>query len=102
MKKTLSLILALVMLIAVTSAFAEGKEIDGLADRGITIHEAGLNEVDDLVSPTTGRNLMEMLMRQQWSLCISPAFLQAVEVFGNKTPPTITSASYMRPDNCTA
>lgn len=60
MKKTLSLILALVMLIAVTSAFAEGKEIDGLADRGITIHEAGLNEVDDLVSPTTGRNLMEI------------------------------------------
>ena len=60
MKKTLSLILALVMLIAVTSAFAEGKAIDGLADRGITIHEAGLNEVDDLVSPTTGRNLMEI------------------------------------------
>lgn len=60
MKKTLSLILALVMLFAVTSAFAEGKAIDGLADRGITIHEAGLNEVDDLVSPTTGRNLMEI------------------------------------------
>ena len=60
MKKILSLILALVMLIAVTSAFAEGKAIDGLADRGITIHEAGLNEVDDLVSPTTGRNLMEI------------------------------------------
>jgi hypothetical protein len=60
MKKTLSLILALVMLIGVTSAFAEGKEIDGVSDRGITIHPAGLNEVDDLVSPTTGRNLMEI------------------------------------------
>lgn len=60
MKKTLSLILALVMLIGVTSAFAEGKQIDGTSDRGITIHPAGLNEVDDLISPTTGRNLMEI------------------------------------------
>lgn len=60
MKKTLSLILALVMLLSMTSALAEGKQIDGLADRNITINPAGLNEVEDMVSPTTGRNLMEI------------------------------------------
>ena len=60
MKRTLSLVLALVMLLGVTFAYAEGKEIDGLTERNIKINEAGLNEVDDLVSPTTGRNLMEI------------------------------------------
>ena len=60
MKRTLSLVLALIMLLSVTAAFADGKQIDGLAERKIKINEAGLNEVDDLVSPTTGRNLMEI------------------------------------------
>jgi hypothetical protein len=60
MKKILSMIIALVMLLSLTSAMAEGKEIDGLTERNISIHSAGTNEVDDLVSPTTGRNLMEI------------------------------------------
>ena len=60
MKKTLSLLLALAMLLSMTTALAEGKQIDGLAERNIKINPAGLNEVDDLVSPTTGRNLMDI------------------------------------------
>ena len=65
MKKTLSLILALVMLLGMSAAFAEGKEIDGLTDRGIKINTAGLNEnpndlIAQMISPTTGRNLMEI------------------------------------------
>ena len=65
MKKTLSLILALAMLLSVTAAFAEGKPIDGATARNITIHPAGLNEdpnemISQMISPTTGRNLMEI------------------------------------------
>lgn len=60
MKKILSLVIALAMLLSMTSALAEGKQIDGLAERNITINPAGLNEVDDMISPTTGRNLMEI------------------------------------------
>ena len=65
MKKTLSLILALVMLFAMASAIAEGKEIDGLADRKIKINPAGLNDDADTCwangySPTTGRPISEI------------------------------------------
>ena len=65
MKKTLSLVLALAMLLGMASAVAEGKQIDGLGNRGITINPAGLNDDADTcwsngVSPTTGRNLMEI------------------------------------------
>ena len=65
MKKTLSLILALVMMLVMASALAEGTQIDGVTERNITINPAGLNEDADTCwangySPTTGRNLMEI------------------------------------------
>ena len=65
MKKTLSLILALAMLLSMTAAFAEGTQIDGLSERNIKINPAGLNEDPDemiaqMISPTTGRNLLEI------------------------------------------
>jgi len=65
MKKTLSLILALVMLLSMTAVLAEGKQIDGLGERKIKINPAGLNEdpnemIAQMISPTTGRNLMEI------------------------------------------
>ncbi len=60
MKKTLSLVLALVLSLSVVSALAEVKEIDGISNRKITIHSAGLNEAEPGTSPTTGRKLDEI------------------------------------------
>ena len=65
MKKTLCLILALAMLLSISSALADPKKIDGISDRGIVINTAGLNaEPDEMIaqgiSPTTGRNLEDI------------------------------------------
>ena len=65
MKKVLSLILALALLMGVTSALADPTKIDGVSDRNIKINTAGLNaEPDDVIaqgiSPTTGRKLAEL------------------------------------------
>lgn len=65
MKKTLALVLALALLLGLTSALADGTQIDGLSERNITIHPAGLNDDADTCwqngySPTTGRPLMEI------------------------------------------
>lgn len=65
MKKTLCLILALAMLLSITSALADPKKIDGISNRNIVINSAGLNaEPDEMIaegiSPTTGRNLEDI------------------------------------------
>lgn len=65
MKKVLSLVLALALLMGVTSALADPKQIDGISDRNIKINAAGLNtDPDEMiaqgVSPTTGRQLAEI------------------------------------------
>ena len=65
MKKALSLVLALALLLGASVAAAEPKTIDGLTPRNITISPAGLNEtaeemVEQGYSPTTGRNLYEI------------------------------------------
>ena len=65
MKKALTLILALALLLSSACAVAEVKTIDGETPRNITIHPAGLNEDPDEmiaqgISPTTGRNLAEV------------------------------------------
>ncbi len=65
MKKTLSLILALAIMLSATVALAASTEIDGTGKRNIKIKEAGLNTdpqemIDQHISPTTGRNLDEV------------------------------------------
>ena len=64
MKKLLSLVLAMVLVCSITAVLAEPKAIDGLSDRKIKIHSAGLNPsaqemIADMISPTTGRQLEE-------------------------------------------
>lgn len=76
MKKLISLILAITILCSVSAALAEARQIDGLSDRKIKIHEAGLNATADEmlaqgISPTTGRNLDEV------SLNVPDGFLGA-------------------------
>ena len=65
MKRALCLILALAMLLGISSAMADPKEIDGLSDRKIKINKAGLNTdpeemIAQGISPTTGRKLAEI------------------------------------------
>ena len=62
MKKLLCLVLALVLLLSITSAAFAAKTIDGLGKRKIKIKEAKLNTAPetllaDNISPTTGRDL---------------------------------------------
>jgi len=65
MKKIISLILALALILSLTTALADPTEIDGTGKRDITINRAGLNEdpavlVEEGISPTTGRRLDEI------------------------------------------
>ena len=65
MKRVLSLVLALTILLGMSSALAEVKEIDGITERKIKIHSAGLNTdpeemIRNGISPTTGRKLSEI------------------------------------------
>ena len=65
MKKLTCLILALVLLISASAALAEKKAIDGVSERNIKIHSAGLNPsademIEQGISPTTGRYLDEI------------------------------------------
>ena len=65
MKKALCLVLALAMLLSITSALADPTQIDGVSDRKIKINKAGLNADPDEViaqgySPVTGRKLDEI------------------------------------------
>lgn len=65
MKKALSLILVLALLLCASVAAAEPKTIDGLSPRNITVTPAGLNPsaeemVSQGISPTTGRYLSEI------------------------------------------
>ena len=62
MKRLVSLVLALALLLSITAAVAEVKRIDGLGKRNIKIKEAGLNAsaeemIEQGFSPTTGRPL---------------------------------------------
>ena len=65
MKKLLSLILTAALLCSISAAMADPTSIDGLSDRKIKIHSAGLNPsaeemIADMTSPTTGRRLDEI------------------------------------------
>lgn len=65
MKRALCLLLALAMLLGISSAMADPKEIDGISDRKIKINKAGLNTdpeemIAQGISPTTGRKLAEI------------------------------------------
>ena len=60
MKKALSLVLALALILCAASAAAEPKSLDNLSPRGIKIQSAGLNETIPGISPTTGRKLNEV------------------------------------------
>jgi len=62
MKKTLTMVLALILVLSVAVSLAEPVTIDGLANRKIKIKDAGLNpSADEMIaqniSPTTGRAL---------------------------------------------
>ena len=62
MKKLLSLVLALALILSIAAAAADVKEINGTEKRNIKIHEAGLNPsademIEQNISPTTGRQL---------------------------------------------
>ena len=63
MKKLLSMVLALAMLLSVSAAMADATRIDGTSVRNITINDTGLNKdpqamiQEDGISPTTGRYL---------------------------------------------
>ena len=62
MKKLLSLIMILTLILSASAAMADPTVIDGLGSRNIKINEAGLNpSADDMIaqmiSPTTGRQL---------------------------------------------
>lgn len=62
MKKLTSVLLVLFLILGMTSAMANPKEIDGLTPRNITINPAGLNPsaeemIAQGISPTTGRKL---------------------------------------------
>ena len=59
MKKLLSLALALMLLTSAASALAN-TVIDPNENRGIQLTPAGLNEVEEGVSPTTGRVLADV------------------------------------------
>lgn len=65
MKRLISLVLGLVLLVSASAALAETKTIDGLSERKIKINSAGLNPsademISQMISPTTGRKLDEI------------------------------------------
>ena len=70
MKRAISLFLVLALTLGIASAaFAAPKDLDGLSDRKITIHPAGLNEEPEAliaqgISPTTGRQLAGIEIRE--------------------------------------
>ena len=62
MKKLLSLVMAIALILSMSAASADPISVDGLAKRNIKINEAGLNPSADemiaqMISPTTGRKL---------------------------------------------
>ena len=62
MKKILSLVLALALILSISAALADPTVINGKDNRNITINKAGLNPSADemianFISPTTGREL---------------------------------------------
>lgn len=82
MKKLVCLVLALTILCSVTAALAETR-IDGTEKRNIKIHEAGLNTdpqemVKNLVSPTTGRNLAEISVPDNFAGAAATGIYQPV------------------------
>lgn len=60
LKKTLSLVLALLLVLSAAAALADPVQIDPYENRSIQINKAGDNEVPDGVSPTTGLTLSEI------------------------------------------
>lgn len=62
-KRRICLLMALCLAFLALAAAAEPTEINGKKKRKITIHPAGINEVMDGISPTTGRDLV---MLKDW------------------------------------
>ena len=60
MKRIISLLLVIALLLTGIAALAEGNVIDSATERNISIQPAGDNEIPEGVSPTTGRNLAEV------------------------------------------
>ena len=62
MKKLLSLVLMLALILSSTAALADFKTatVVDTAPRAINVQPAGANETEPGVSPTTGRDLMEL------------------------------------------
>lgn len=60
MKKLVSLLMACVLTLTLLPAALAETTVDGTEDRGIKLNEAGLNEVEDGVSPTTGLTLSDL------------------------------------------
>ena len=66
MKKLICAVLALILIVGASAALADPKKIDGISDRKIKIHKAGLNPsademIEQMISPTTGRRLDEIV-----------------------------------------
>ena len=59
MKKAISILMTIVMMLAISAAAAEPTTIDGLTKRNINITKAGENTADAGISPTTGCSLAE-------------------------------------------
>lgn len=60
MKKIISLLLVIALVLAAAAALADGTVLDGSEERNIQINPTGENDVPEGVSPTTGRNLAEV------------------------------------------
>ena len=60
MKRLVSLMLSLALLLCAASAMAEVKEVNAAESRAVTIQPAGDNTVEEGISPTTGRNLADV------------------------------------------
>lgn len=60
MKKWLCLVLAAMLLLGTTTALAETKTVNPQENRGIQLQTVGLNEVEEGISPVTGRTLSEL------------------------------------------
>ena len=60
MKKIFCLLLVACLVLSGAAALADGKVINGGEERDIQIHPAGDNEVEEGISPTTGRRLEDV------------------------------------------
>ncbi|MBE5768604.1 MAG: DUF3048 domain-containing protein [Clostridiales bacterium] len=83
MKKSLSAVLAALMLLTSLPAMAQ-TTIDPKEDRNITLQEVGLNEVEEGVSPTTGLTLEYIEVEEgQTGMALTGRYLPMLVQIGN-------------------